>query len=144
MTIPSFVIGIAGGTGAGKTTVAHEVTGEFDEAVTHVLLDNYYEDVDRSLEERESINYDHPSAFEWGLLRTQLEALLEGRAIETPQYDFTDHVRTDERIGVEPADVVVVEGSSRCTTRRSTGCSTSSCTSRPTPTFGSSDESVGT
>ncbi|MFC7007670.1 uridine kinase [Halalkalicoccus salilacus] len=110
MTIPSFVIGIAGGTGAGKTTVAHEVTDGFDGAVTHVPLDEYYEDADLPFEERESINYDHPSAFEWELIRTQLERLLEGRAIKMPQYDFTDHARTDERTRVAPTDVVVVEG----------------------------------
>jgi uridine kinase len=110
MTIPSFVIGIAGGTGAGKTTVTREVTDGFGEAVTHVPLDDYYAETDLPLEERESINYDHPSAFEWELLRTQIGRLLEGRTIEMPQYDFTEHARTDERVRVEPTDVVVVEG----------------------------------
>lgn len=107
MTIPSFVIGIAGGTGAGKTTVAYQVTDGFDDAVTHIPLDNYYEDVDLPPAERESINYDHPSAFEWGLIRSHLEELLEGRPIEMPQYDFTDHARIDDRIHVEPTDVVI-------------------------------------
>ncbi len=110
MTIPSFVIGIAGGTGAGKTTVAREVTDGLGDTVTRVPLDNYYEDLDLPPAERESINYDHPSAFEWELLRTHLERLLEGQSIEMPQYDFTAHARTDERVRVEPADIVVIEG----------------------------------
>lgn len=110
MTIPSVVIGIAGGTGAGKTTVAREVTDGLGDAVTRVPLDNYYEDPDLPPADRESINYDHPSAFEWDLLRTHLQRLLAGRPIEMPQYDFTDHARTGERVRVEPTDVVVIEG----------------------------------
>ncbi|MFC6904220.1 uridine kinase [Halalkalicoccus tibetensis] len=138
MTIPSFVLGIAGGTGAGKTTVAREVTaglegadsrtdrrvepGEgFEEdqpdaegsagAVTHVPLDNYYEDrPELTLDEREEINYDHPSAFDWELLREHFDRLLSGQPIEMPQYDFETHSRTGERVRVEPTDVVVLEG----------------------------------
>ena len=111
MTIPSFVIGIAGGTGAGKTTVSRLVTRNLAEDVTRIPLDNYYEDRSTlSFEERREINYDHPSAFEWDLLRTHLEALLEGRSVEMPQYDFEVHNRTDERVSVEPTDVIVLEG----------------------------------
>ncbi len=125
MTIPSFVLGIAGGTGAGKTTVAREVTNGLDDvdrgsdgegarsdrAVTHVPLDNYYRDrSDLSFAERQAINYDHPSAFDWELVRDQLDRLLSGRPIGMPQYDFEVHARTDERVRVEPTDVVVIEG----------------------------------
>ncbi|MFC7046251.1 uridine kinase [Halobacteriaceae archaeon GCM10025711] len=111
MTIPSFVIGIAGGTGAGKTTVAREITAEVGEAVTRIPLDNYYEDLSHlPFDERKTANYDHPSAFEWELLRDHLNALLEGRAVEMPQYDFSEHVRKDERVAVEPTDVIVIEG----------------------------------
>ena len=111
MAIPSFVIGIAGGTGAGKTTVARLITESVDESVTRIPLDNYYEDQSHlAVEEREAVNYDHPSAFEWGLLREHLTELLEGRAIEMPQYDFEVHNRSDERVTVEPTDVIVVEG----------------------------------
>ena len=111
MSIPSFVIGIAGGTGAGKTTVSRLVTRNLGDDVTRIPLDNYYrERSDLSVEERSEINYDHPSAFEWDLLRDHLEALLEGRSVEMPRYDFEVHNRTDERTTVEPTDVVVLEG----------------------------------
>ncbi|SFR59408.1 uridine kinase [Halogeometricum limi] len=111
MTIPSFVIGIAGGTGAGKTTVARLITENVGEAVTRIPIDNYYEDLSHlELEERASINYDHPSAFEWDLLRDQLSTLLEGQSIEMPVYDFEIHNRKEDPKTVEPTDVVIVEG----------------------------------
>ncbi|WP_226003959.1 uridine kinase [Natrinema salinisoli] len=111
MSTPSFAIGIAGGTGAGKTTVARTVADTVGEAVTRIPLDNYYEDLSHlAFEEREEINYDHPDAFEWDLLREQLETLLSGRSIEMPQYDFEVHNRTDERVTVEPSDIIVLEG----------------------------------
>jgi uridine kinase len=111
MTIPSFVIGMAGGTGAGKTAIAEQVTETVGEEVTRFPLDNYYRDLSHlELEERKEINYDHPSAFEWELVREHLEQLLEGQTIEMPQYDFTIHNRTDETVTVEPTDVIVVEG----------------------------------
>ncbi len=111
MTIPSFVIGIAGGTGAGKTTVARLVTENVDDSVTRIPIDNYYEDLSHlDYEERADVNYDHPSAFEWDLLRDQLETLLEGQSVEMPQYDFEIHNRKPERVTVEPTDVIVLEG----------------------------------
>ncbi|WP_435358616.1 uridine kinase [Haloarchaeobius sp. DFWS5] len=111
MTIPTFVIGIAGGTGAGKTTVAREVADTVGEAVTRIPLDNYYEDnSDLEMAEREQVNYDHPDAFEWDLLVDQLDSLLMGQPIEMPQYDFTIHNRKEETVTVEPSDVIVVEG----------------------------------
>jgi len=111
MTIPSFVIGIAGGTGAGKTTVARLITENVGDSVTRIPVDNYYKDLSHlPIEERETVNYDHPSAFEWSLLRTQLENLLEGRSIEMPEYDFTAHNRKSDRTIVDPTDVIVLEG----------------------------------
>ncbi|WP_117370001.1 uridine kinase [Natrarchaeobaculum sulfurireducens] len=111
MSIPSFAIGIAGGTGAGKTTVSRNVADAVGEPVTRLPLDNYYEDLSHlPSDERESVNYDHPSAFEWDLLYDHLESLLLGQPIEMPQYDFEVHNRTDERITVEPTDVIVLEG----------------------------------
>ncbi|WP_435194237.1 uridine kinase [Natronomonas sp. EA1] len=110
MPVPSLVIGIGGGTGAGKTTIAREVTAGVD-SVTLIPLDNYYESrSDLSPEERENINYDHPDAFDWTLLREHLLALCEGRTVEMPQYDFEIHDRTGETVTVEPGDAVVVEG----------------------------------
>jgi len=111
MSIPSFVVGIAGGTGAGKTTVARLITESVGESVTRIPLDNYYEDLshlDRA--EREAVNYDHPDAFEWELLREHLRALSEGQSVEMPQYDFEIHNRKDERVTVLPTDVIIVEG----------------------------------
>ena len=111
MTIPSFVVGIAGGTGAGKTTVARLITESVGESVTRIPLDNYYEDLSHlDMEERQEVNYDHPEAFEWELLRKHLRALSEGQAVEMPQYDFEIHNRKDERVTVLPTDVIIVEG----------------------------------
>ncbi|MFB6221821.1 MAG: uridine kinase, partial [Halolamina sp.] len=111
MTIPSFVIGIAGGTGAGKTTVARLVTENVGDSVTRIPLDNYYEDLSHlEMAEREAVNYDHPSAFEWELLRDHLRQLSEGQPIEMPQYDFERHNRADEPVTVIPTDVIVLEG----------------------------------
>lgn len=110
MAVPSLVIGIAGGTGAGKTTIARQITSGV-EAVTLVPLDNYYEDNSHlTRAERERINYDHPDAFDWELLRDHLTALCEGESVEMPAYDFTRHTRADETTRVEPGEVVVVEG----------------------------------
>ena len=111
MTIPSFVIGIAGGTGAGKTTVSRLITHDLGDSVTRIPIDNYYEDLSHlEFEERQSVNYDHPSAFEWSLLREQLEVLLGGQSVQMPQYDFEVHNRKDERVEIEPTDVIVLEG----------------------------------
>ncbi|WP_224335188.1 uridine kinase [Haloprofundus halobius] len=111
MTIPSFVIGIAGGTGAGKTTVSRLITESVGESVTRIPLDNYYEDLSHlEFEKRTEVNYDHPSAFEWELLREQLTSLTEGQSVEMPQYDFEIHNRQEERVTVEPTDVIILEG----------------------------------
>ncbi|PSQ04346.1 uridine kinase [Halobacteriales archaeon QS_6_71_20] len=111
MTYPSFVVGIAGGTGAGKTTVSRLITERVADSVTRIPLDNYYRDLSHlDLEERAEVNYDHPEAFEWELLRDHLETLLAGRGVEMPQYDFEIHNRKAETVTVEPTDVIVVEG----------------------------------
>ena len=111
MAYPSFVVGIAGGTGAGKTTVSRLITENVADSVTHVPLDNYYEDLSHlDVDERERVNYDHPDAFEWPLLRDHLETLLSGQPVEMPQYDFDVHNRADETVRVEPTDVIVLEG----------------------------------
>jgi len=113
MTTPSFAIGIAGGTGAGKTTVAREISdavaaaAEERPALTRLPLDSYYRDLSHlETDERESVNYDHPSAFEWELIRDHLGELLAGNAVEMPQYDFSIHNRTDETVRVDPSEVL--------------------------------------
>lgn len=111
MTVPTFAVGIAGGTGAGKTTIARRLTEDVGETVTLLPLDNYYRDLTHlPPEEREDVNYDHPDAFEWELVRSQLDSLLAGEPIEMPQYDFEIHNRTDKRVTVEPTSVVILEG----------------------------------
>jgi len=111
MTSSSFVIGIAGGTGAGKTTVARLVGRRVGESVTRIPLDNYYEDQSHlPMAEREAANYDHPDAFEWELVREQVSALLDGESVDMPTYDFEVHNRTDETVRVDPTSVLIVEG----------------------------------
>ena len=107
-----FVLGIAGGTGSGKTTVAEGLVAGLP-AGSVVVLDHdaYYRDRSGlSPEERQAINYDHPDAMETELLVAHLTALRDGRSVEIPQYDFRQHVRRQETRRVEPAAVVLVEG----------------------------------
>jgi uridine kinase len=111
MTIPTFAIGIAGGTGAGKTSVAETLSETVGEEVTLIRLDNYYEDLSHlEFEERTERNYDHPSAFEWDLLVDQLNELLSGQPVEMPQYDFAIHNRKEVTTSVEPTGILIVEG----------------------------------
>ncbi|MFW6383993.1 MAG: uridine kinase [Halodesulfurarchaeum sp.] len=106
-----YAIGIGGGTGAGKTTIACDLTETVGEAATVIPLDNYYEDLSHlDVEERRAVNYDHPDAFEWELLREHLETLRSGEPVEMPQYDFEEHTRKTERVTVEPSAVIVLEG----------------------------------
>jgi uridine kinase len=106
------IIGIAGGTGSGKTTVAKEVLKHFPGAsVVTIHHDSYY--VDRShlpFEERARINYDHPDAFENSLMLEQLMALQSGVAIEKPLYDYETHTRKKETLTVRPARIILLEG----------------------------------
>jgi uridine kinase len=110
--VEPIVIGIGGGTGSGKTTVAKEVRKHFpEESVVIVHHDSYY--VDRSdlpPESRENINYDHPDSFDNELLRAHLSDLRTGRAIEKPIYDFETHTRREETIKVRPARIILLEG----------------------------------
>jgi uridine kinase len=107
-----FVLGIAGGTGSGKTTVAEGLVAGLP-AGSVVVLDHdaYYRDRSGlSPEERQAINYDHPDAMETELLVAHLAGLRDGKSVEIPQYDFRQHVRRKETRRVEPAAVVLVEG----------------------------------
>jgi uridine kinase len=108
----SVVIGIAGGSGSGKTTVQRRIMERFGPA--HIALldhDAYYVDLgDRSLEDRARFNFDHPAALETDLMVAQLDRLLDGEAIEKPTYDFSTHRRLTTTERVEPRPVIVVEG----------------------------------
>ena len=105
------VIGIAGGTGSGKTTLMKNIISRFGEVVTVLSHDNYYKRRDElTYEERCKINYDEPAAFDTSLMVYHLDQLRHGFAIECPVYDFTQHNRSDETIRIVPKKVIIVEG----------------------------------
>jgi uridine kinase len=110
---PPLVVGIAGGSGSGKSTVAHRVAESLRKSSTVAALDMdaYYQHfAELALEERRQVNWDHPDAVDADLLAEQLRQLLDGRAIEKPVYDFVAHLRSARTERVEPADVIVVDG----------------------------------
>ncbi|WP_312614502.1 uridine kinase [Oscillibacter sp.] len=105
------LIGVAGGTGSGKTTLTRRLKEHFGEDVTVVGHDSYYKLQEGvSLEERTQQNYDHPSAFDTDLLIEHLRALKRGESVACPVYSFTDFNRTDRTVTVFPAKVIIVEG----------------------------------
>lgn len=105
------IIGIAGGTGSGKSTFTNRLKDYFGDRVTVIYHDDYYKAHDEiPFEERQYINYDHPDSLETDLLVAHLEALREGRSIECPVYDFTRHTRSHRTKIIEPSQVIIVEG----------------------------------
>ena len=106
------IIGIAGGSGSGKSTVARKVAESLDGASAAFLdMDAYYRNFAHlPMEERRRVNWDHPDAFDHELLAQQLARLIEGEAIEKPVYDFVTHSRSARTERVEPADVIVIDG----------------------------------
>jgi uridine kinase len=108
----TFVVGVAGGTGSGKTTVAKKLLDEFkDQPVRLIPQDAYYKDLTGvSLEERAKVNYDHPFAFDNDLLAQHLDELIIGKSIRQPIYNYHTHSRSDDTLTVEPATIVLVEG----------------------------------
>ncbi|EJL22407.1 uridine kinase [Brevibacillus sp. BC25] len=106
------LIGVAGGSGSGKTTVAKELYRQFqNDSVTMIEQDSYYKDQSHlSPEERALTNYDHPFAFDNDLLLAHLQELMQGKAIQKPIYDFKEHNRKSEQIQVDPKDVIILEG----------------------------------
>jgi uridine kinase len=107
-----FVIGVAGGSGSGKSTVTQQVLASFGaEMVSVVMQDDYYNDQsDLPPEVRRKQNYDHPQAFDWPLLVQHVQALRNGETIDMPEYDFTIDNRSNRTIPVKPAPVIVIEG----------------------------------
>ncbi len=107
-----FVIGVAGGSGSGKSTVADRVIAMAGhERVAVIALDSYYCDMPQlPLEERAKVNYDHPDAFDWELMRSHLATLRSGGSVDVPLYDFSTFSRSDSCTYVRAAPIVVVEG----------------------------------
>ena len=105
------VIGIAGGTGSGKTTLMNNLIQRFGDVVTVLSHDNYYKRHDElAFEQRCQLNYDAPEALETDLMIAHLTQLRQGQSIECPVYDFAQHNRSDETIHVVPKKVIIVEG----------------------------------
>jgi len=105
------VIGIAGGTGSGKTTLMKNIINRFGDVVTVLSHDNYYRRHDElTYEERCKINYDEPAALETDLMAKHLDLLRQGESIDCPVYDFTQHNRSNETITIVPKSVIIVEG----------------------------------
>lgn len=107
----TLVIGIAGGTGSGKTTLVKKLAEHFGGKVTMLSHDNYYKcRDDLAFEERCKLNYDEPDAMDTSLMVYHLEQLRRGQAIDCPVYDFTQHNRSKETVRIEPKQVIIVEG----------------------------------
>lgn len=111
MSLP-LVVGIAGGTASGKTTVARKVHESLaDRPVAFIDMDSYYRDLsDLQLAERREINFDHPDAFDTELLVTHLRELKAGRPVHKPVYDFVTSTREKRTVRVDPADLILIEG----------------------------------
>lgn len=112
MTSTPFVVGVAGGSGSGKTTVARKLVARFHaQPVRLIPQDAYYKDLgEMTLEQRHQVNYDHPLAFDNELLVHHIDQLKAGRAVEQPVYNYITHSRSEETITVQPAPILVVEG----------------------------------
>lgn len=106
------IIGIAGGTGSGKTTVVRKIMEKLPQREVGIISqDNYYKDSSHiPLEERQKINFDEPAAFDWDLLLKHLKMLKKGQSIEMPTYSYITSTRQEETIPLGPHDVVVIEG----------------------------------
>lgn len=106
------IIGIAGGTGCGKTTVVNQIIDELPDGEVGVILqDSYYNDLSHlSLEERRKTNFDHPQSIDFELLEEHLKLLKAGKSIQQPVYSFLESNRTDKTILISPSKVLIVEG----------------------------------
>ncbi|MCD7847492.1 MAG: uridine kinase [Oscillospiraceae bacterium] len=107
----SIVIGVAGGTGSGKSTFTKRLKEEFADSITVIYHDNYYRSRDGiSMEDRKKINYDHPDSLETDLLIQHLKQLKAGKSVECPIYDYSVHNRSDVKIKINPSKIIIVEG----------------------------------
>jgi len=107
----TLTIGIAGGTGSGKTTITKRILREFGGSVSVVYHDNYYKAHDEMpYEQRCKLNYDHPNAFDTELMLSHIRALKRGERVQCPVYDYTIHNRSDRTVCIKPARVLLVEG----------------------------------
>lgn len=108
----SFIIGVAGGSGSGKSTVtSHIVKSVGQDKVTVIEQDNYYKNLSHlTMAERVKVNFDHPDAFDWDLLKQHIYSLNNGIEVETPLYDFASYVRLDHGVTLLPSQVIVFEG----------------------------------
>lgn len=107
----TMVIGIAGGTGSGKTTITKKLVQRFGRNVSVIYHDNYYKaHHDMNYEQRSQLNYDHPDAFDTDMLVQALKELKQGHSVSCPVYDYTIHDRSDKTVTVYPAKVIIVEG----------------------------------
>jgi uridine kinase len=118
--VKPLIIGIAGGSGSGKTTVARRIANALEHAsIAFIDMDAYYRNLTTlSAEERKHVNWDHPDAFDLDLFAAQMSALAAGQTIEKPVYDFVTHARRDETERIAPADVIVIDGILLFTDRR--------------------------
>ena len=108
---PVYVIGIAGGSGSGKSTFAQGLMQKFPDSIALVSCDNYYKAHDDiPLEERRLLNYDAPESLEFDLMVTHLQALKRGEAVDCPVYDYALHTRSDKVIRIDPRPVIIVDG----------------------------------
>lgn len=105
------VIGVAGGTGSGKSTFTNRIKEEFGDEIAVAYHDNYYKCRDGiPFEERKKINYDHPDALETELLVKHINMLKNGQAVEGPVYDYSQHNRSQKKVRIEPRKVIIIEG----------------------------------
>ena len=105
------VIGIAGGTGSGKSTFTARIKAAFPDKVAVLYHDNYYKAHDNiPFEERKTINYDHPNSLETNLLIEHVKLLKNGKAVDAPTYDFTQHTRAEATLHIEPKPIIIIEG----------------------------------
>ncbi len=105
------IIGIAGGTGSGKSTFTKRLKDEFKEDVAVIYHDNYYRRQDEvPFEDRKKVNYDHPDSLETQLLLEHLHMLKDGMTIQCPVYDYSQHNRSDQLLPIEPKKIIIVEG----------------------------------